>query len=369
MHGTKILQEADRLMTVCNSCRYCEGLCAVFPAMEMRRAFSDGDLNYLANLCHSCGACYSDCQFSPPHEFNVNVPKTLAVARAESYAAYAWPRAFAGAFTRNGLVISLIAALSVAAFIFGFAAINDRGMLTGIHTGPGAFYKLMPHNAMALLFGLALLYAILALVMGVRAFWRDIGEPIGMTTDAKALLQAVRDAGELRYLDGGGVGCFNEDDHPTDRRKLYHHLTFYGFVLCFAATCVGTLYHYLLAREAPYPWWDLPVVLGTLGGIGLVAGPIGLLSEKWKRDRVLIDEQAMGMDTAFILMLFLTSITGLALLLWRESAAMGPLLALHLGVVFALFITMPYGKFVHGIYRFVALVRYARERQMMAHGE
>ena len=369
MHGTRTLTEADRLMTVCNSCRYCEGLCAVFPAMEMRRAFSDGDLNYLANLCHSCGACYTDCQFSPPHEFNVNVPKTLAVARAESYAAYAWPRAFAGAFARNGLVISLIAALSVAAFIFGFAALNDRGVLTGIHTGPGAFYKLMPHNAMALLFGLAFLYAILALLMGVRAFWRDIGEPVGMKTDAKALLQAIRDAGELRYLDGGGVGCFNEDDQPTDRRRLYHHFTFYGFALCFAATCVGTLYHYLLAREAPYPWWDLPVVLGTLGGIGLVIGPIGLLAEKWKRDRVLVDEASLGMDTAFIVMLFLTSVTGLALLLWRETGAMGPLLALHLGVVFALFITMPYGKFVHGIYRFVALVRYARERQMMMQGK
>ena len=44
MHGTRILDEADRLMTVCNSCRYCEGLCAVFPAMEMRRSFSDGDV-------------------------------------------------------------------------------------------------------------------------------------------------------------------------------------------------------------------------------------------------------------------------------------------------------------------------------------
>ena len=113
-------------MTVCNSCRYCEGLCAVFPAMEMRRSFSDGDLNYLANLCHSCGACYTDCQFSPPHEFNVNVPQTLAIARNDSYAAYAWPRAFAGTFARNGLVISLIAAFSVAAFILGFVALPRR---------------------------------------------------------------------------------------------------------------------------------------------------------------------------------------------------------------------------------------------------
>jgi citrate/tricarballylate utilization protein len=367
MHGTRILTEADRLMTVCNSCRYCEGLCAVFPAMEMRRAFSDGDLNYLANLCHSCGACYTDCQFSPPHEFDVNVPKTLAVARAESYAAYAWPRALSGLFARNGLAITLIAALSVAAFILGFAALNDRQVLYGAHAGPGAFYALMPHKAMAALFGAAFIYAIVALIMGVRAFWRDIGEPVGMRTDASSLWQAIRDAGELRYLDGGGVGCFNEDDRPTDRRKIFHHLTFYGFLLCFAATCVGTLYHYLLVREAPYPWWDLPVVLGTLGGIGLVIGPAGLLVAKSTRDPVLADQAHTGMDVAFILMLLLTSVTGLALLLLRDTAAMGPLLALHLGVVFALFITMPYGKFVHGLYRFVALVRYARERKMTGH--
>jgi citrate/tricarballylate utilization protein len=368
MHGTQILNEADRLMTVCNSCRYCEGLCAVFPAMEMRRSFSDGDLNYFANLCHACGACYTDCQFSPPHEFNVNVPQTLAIARADSYAAYAWPRAFAGAFARNGLVISLISALSVAAFILGFAVYHDKQILFGVHTGPGAFYRLMPHNAMAALFGAVFLYAVVALVIGVRAFWRDIGEPVGMKTDAGSLWQAIRDAGELRYLDGGGVGCFNEDDRPTDRRKLFHHFTFYGFLLCFASTSVATLYHYLLAREAPYAWWDAPVVLGTIGGVGLLIGPIGLLAEKWKRDPVLVDQQQMGMDTAFIVMLFLTSLTGMALLLLRATSAMGPLLALHLGVVFALFLTIPYGKFVHGIYRFAALVRYARERRVMGHG-
>src|SRR5258708_13485189 len=152
MHGTKILEEADRLMTVCNSCRYCEGLGAVFPAMEMRGACSDGDLNYLANLCHGCGACYTDCQFSPPHEFNVNVPKVLAIARAESYAAYAWPASFSGVFARNGLVISIIATLSVAAFIFGFAAFNDRQGLFGVPTRPGAFFKLIPPTPMPPLF-------------------------------------------------------------------------------------------------------------------------------------------------------------------------------------------------------------------------
>jgi citrate/tricarballylate utilization protein len=203
--------------------------------------------------------------------------------------------------------------------------------------------------------------------MSVRAFWRDIGEPIGIKADAGSLWQAIKDASQLRYLDGGGVGCVNQDDQPTDRRKIFHHLTFYGFILCFAATCVATLYHYLLAREAPYPWWDLPVVLGALGGIGLLIGPAGLLTAKSQRDPALADSERSGMDTAFILMLFLTSATGIALLLLRETAAMGPLLSIHLGFVFALFITLPYGKFVHGLYRFAALVRYARERKMMGH--
>lgn len=361
-HATAALAEADRLMTVCNSCRYCEGLCAVFPAMELRRSFGDGDLNYLANLCHGCGACYVDCQFSPPHEFNVNVPQTLAEVRAQSYRAYAWPAALRPVFDRNGLAISVLAALAVTAFVTGFIGWNDARVLFAAHTGPGSFYKLMPHNTMALLFGAVFLYALLALAMGARAFWRDIGEPAATLSQPKPLLSAVRDAGSLRYLDGGGVGCYNEDERPTDSRRFYHHLTFYGFLLCFASTSTATFYHYLRGLEAPYPWYDLPVVLGTLGGIGLLVGPVGLLAAKWRRDPQMRDEPRAGMDAAFLVMLFLTSITGLLLLVLRSTPAMGLLLAIHLGVVFALFLSLPYGKFVHGIYRFLALVRYARER-------
>ena len=362
-HATESLAEADRLMTVCNSCRYCEGLCAVFPAMEMRRSFADGDLNYLANLCHSCGACFHDCQFSPPHEFNVNVPQTLAIVRNDSYRAYAWPRPLSGLFHRNGLSISIIAALSVAVFIAGFSAWHDPAVLFGVHTGPGAFYKLMPHNTMALLFGAAFAYAILAIAMGIRLFWKDIGAPAGTLGEPASLWQAMKDASTLRYLDGGGVGCMNDSEKPTDRRRLYHHMTFYGFLLCFASTSTATLYHYLLGMEAPYPLYDLPVVLGTIGGIGLIIGPAGLLKAKWTRNPVLKDESRTGMDVAFLAMLFLTSLTGLLLMVLRSTPAMGMLLALHLGVVFSLFITMPYGKFVHGIYRFLALVRYAKEKR------
>ncbi|MGH6815581.1 MAG: tricarballylate utilization protein TcuB, partial [Hyphomicrobiaceae bacterium] len=210
---------------------------------------------------------------------------------------------------------------------------------------------------------------------GVRSFWRSTGPPVASPADPRALLQAIGDSARLRYLDGGGAGCTADPERPTDpdsepgfnperARKLYHHATFYGFLLCFASTSIATLYHYALGRAAPYPWYDLPVVLGTVGGLGLLIGPAGLLAAKRRGNPALQDEARFGMDVAFLVMLFLAGLTGLALLVLRATPAMGTLLALHLGVVFALFLTMPYGKFVHGIYRFAALLRYAQERRV-----
>src|SRR5207253_11415040 len=98
---------------------------------------------------------------------------------------------------------------------------------------------------------------------------------------------------------------------------------------------------------------SLPVLLGTLGGIGLLIGPAGLSA---------IDRQKSALDVVFLALLFLTSLTGLLLLALRESPAMGPLLIVHLAIVLTLFLTLPYGKFVHSIYRFAALIRSALEK-------
>jgi citrate/tricarballylate utilization protein len=360
MLATENLREADRLMTVCNACRYCEGLCAVFPAMEMRRTFAAADLNYLANLCHQCGACYPDCQYSPPHEFNVNVPATFAKLRNDSYAAYVWPGALAGVFERNGLAIALLCAASVAAFLVGFVAFADPAALWS--RSAGDFYKVMPHGAMIALFGAAALYALLALAFSLIAFWRDINAGAPRAGFA-ALWQALADTVTLRYLGGGGGGCTSETDEPSDLRRLYHHATFYGFLLCFAATSVATLYHYAFGWHAPYAVTSLPVLLGIVGGLGLLVGPAGLFLLARGRDRKLTDPARAGMDTAFIAMLYLTGLSGFLLLILRDTAAMGLLLAVHLGVVFALFVSMPYGKFVHGLYRLLALVKYAGEQR------
>lgn len=358
MHATEALTEADRLMTVCNSCRYCEGLCAVFPAMELRQSCTDADLNYLANLCHNCGACYVDCQFSPPHEFAVNVPVTLARVRAESWQHYAWPRTLAPLFARNGLAVAVAVAICVAAFIASMVWVSDPGAL---FASDGRFYRLMPHAAMAWLFGALGLYALLALALSLRAFRAEIGRDAGFD-----LPRATHDAATLRYLDGGGPGCPATEAIPTDRRRLYHHLTFYGFILCFAATTVATLYHYALGLPAPYAWNQLPKLLGLAGGTGLVLGTLGLMAEKRRRDPAMVDARGHGMDWAFLLLLCATGLSGLLLAALLRTAAMGILLSLHLGLVAALFLTLPYSKFVHGLYRFAALARAAAERRAAA---
>jgi citrate/tricarballylate utilization protein len=220
----------------------------------------------------------------------------------------------------------------------------------------------MPHRAMIALFGAVSLYAILAFVLSLRAFWRDInaGSPrVGFA----AFWQAIADTMTLRYLGGGGGGCTSETEQPSAERRVYHHITFYGFLLCFAPTSVATVYHYAFGWRAPYAPYSLPVLLGIIGGIGLLIGPTGLFVLSRKRDPKLTDPARSGMDTAFIAMLYLTSLTGFLLLFLRDTAAMGLLLAIHLGFVLALFLSLPYGKFVHGLYRFLALVKYAGERR------
>jgi citrate/tricarballylate utilization protein len=145
-------------------------------------------------------------------------------------------------------------------------------------------------------------------------------------------------------------------------RRWLHHCVFYGFLLCFASTTIAAIYDHILHLGAPYPILSWPVMPGTVGGLALMIGTGGLLFLKRKMDTAPATHRALGMDVAFLLLLFFASLTGLLLLILRETPAMGTLLAVHLGVVAGLFITMPYGKFVHAVYCYAALVRNAVEQ-------
>jgi len=356
--------EANRMLQICNACRYCEGFCAVFPAMTRRIEFTPSVVNYLANLCHNCGACLHACQYAPPHEFGVNIPRVMAQVRKETYITYAWPKSFGALYKSNGISVSIAVSLSITFFLLLSALLNGSLFL-----GPldGNFYAVFSHNTMAVMFGVVFGFSLVAIAIGIVDFWKGISAGV---ISASAAVEATHDALTLKYLGGGhGEGCNNEDDAFSLWRKRFHHFTFYGFMLCFAATSVATIYHYFFGWYAPYALSSLPVILGTLGGIGLLIGPAGLLYLNLQRNSAHGDASQKPMDRAFIVLLFLISASGLLLLAYRDSAAMAALLAVHLGFVMGFFLTMPYGKFAHGIYRVAALLKNSIEKRQKGHAK
>jgi citrate/tricarballylate utilization protein len=360
---TETTAEARRQMEVCNACRYCESYCAVFPAMTLRREFSAGDLQHLANLCHNCKGCYHACQYAPPHPFGINIPATFAELRQESYAEYAWPPAMGRVFARNGTLVSLLAALGMTLALLLAAALQDPAVLYGAHIGPGAFYRVIPWWLMVVLAGGCFGFAVVALTMGAIRYRRGTAEKPGPTVVPAA--EATVDILTLRNLGGGGHGCNDVDDSFSMHRRWSHQALMYGFLLCFVATCVATVYDHWMGHPAPYPFWSLPVQLGTWGGVLMCLGIIGLVWVKMVTDPVPVARQLMGGEFALLALLFLVGVTGLLLLAIRHTGAMGVLLAMHFGLVLSLFLALPYSKMVHGVYRSIALFRAAREKRTM----
>jgi citrate/tricarballylate utilization protein len=334
-------------MTVCNACRYCEAYCPVFQAMENRTSFAKGDVLYLANLCHNCGECLYACQYAPPHEFGINVPRTLAEARVASYEEYCWPRFMSGAFRRSSVLLSL--AISLASMIFVWWLVRAPDVRSD-------FYAVIPHDVMVGIFGVAASLIVMSLTIGVA-------RALDSSEVSTFKWTAIRDVLTLRHLHSTGEDCTRDVETRTPWRRYFHHCTFYGFALCFASTTVAAVYHTVFGWRAPYAYASLPVVLGAIGGVGVVVGPVGLLAQYRMRDNQLKDPAQSGMDVAFIVMLLMTSVTGLLLLSLRGAAMMPALLVIHLGFVLALFLTLPYGKFVHGIYRTAALLKFSSERR------
>jgi citrate/tricarballylate utilization protein len=355
--SVEIEERARRFVEICNACRYCEGYCAVFPAIELRREFTSGDLSYLANLCHDCRGCYYSCQYAPPHEFALNLPKAFADLRLETYERYAWPRPLAALFRRNGLAASVLALLCAVLFVW-LANAPSRAVVNS--ASAGAFYAVVPEGVMIAVIGVAFLFAALALTIGAIRFWRDTNSPSAL--DAPSFLAASTDIFTLRNLGGGGDGCNNRDETFSQARRYFHHALFYGFLLCFASTCTAAIYEHIFGWIAPYAFFSLPVLLGTLGGAAMLVGTAGLVQIKVAADPAPASKLLLDIDYSFLVLLFVAAATGLLLLAMRGTAAMGALLAVHLGVIVSLFLILPYCKFVHGIYRAAALLRYAAER-------
>lgn len=350
--GEEALAEARRTLTLCNACRYCEGFCAVFPAMTRRREFSDPDILHLANLCHGCRGCYHACQYAPPHEFAINVPRTLAAVRVESYRRSS-PAGQSWGHPAWGWAPAAVAALLLAIL-----------MLFGDSAGPadralGGFYAEIGRNWLIAI-GLVLAVPPAAgLMLATLRYRRLVADAPGPRPTPVDWIGALHDAATLRYLGGshGEGGCNDIDESYGQARRTWHQWLAWGFVACFAATSVGAIYDHLFHWPAPYPLVSLPGLLGSGGGLAMVIGAIGLLRLKWLELPAPTFAALTRADGHLLRQLLLVAASGLALRLLGDTPLLGLVLWLHLSSIAWLFSALFAGKFIHAPLRLLALAR------------
>jgi citrate/tricarballylate utilization protein len=343
----ELFAEAERQLNICNSCRYCEGYCAVFPALERRTLLETGDITQLANLCHDCRACFYACMYAPPHEFAVNPPEILAEARLATYSDYVRPRHLPAWFRGRSALVT--AAVLVAAAISVLIGLTEGINALWSHGGP---YQVISYPVLLVISLLPCAWSAAVMLRAITRYWHDTHGPLRDLADRSALSRALVHAARLSYLRGGGGDCYYPGENPSPVRRRLHAAVFYGFAACFAATLSAGFMQDVLGLAPPYPLLSVPVVLGMTGGLGMIVGCAGLTVLKRHSD------PAPGVaDYGLLIGLGLLAVTGMLTLLLRTTPAYGLILVAHLTTIVVCFGVAPYTKFVHFVYRFLAIVQ------------
>ena len=352
----ELFAEAERQLNICNSCRYCEGYCAVFPALERRTLLDQGDITQLANLCHDCRACFHACMYAPPHEFAVDPPAVLSAVRLASYDRYlpsaSWLRP---GWSRGWPARTAAAGLVMVALLVLVAGTEGLGVLLR-HGGP---YQVIPYPALLVVVLLPTACSVAVLFRGFAWYWRDVHGPLRDLADWRALGTALAAAARLRYMRGGGEECYAAGDDPSPARRRLHGAVAWGFASCFAATVSAAFQQDVLGIAPPYPLLSVPVILGTAGGLSMLAGCAGLIALKRRGGPA---EHRVA-DYGLLFGLGLLALTGLLTVALRATPAFGLILVLHLATIVVCFGIAPYTRFVHAGYRFLALAADAIEQR------
>jgi citrate/tricarballylate utilization protein len=104
------------------------------------------------------------------------------------------------------------------------------------------------------------------------------------------------------------------------------------------------------------------VLAGTIGGVSLVTGCAGLIGLKHHSSPVTSFAAMTVKDYGLLVALGFLALTGLATLLTRDTPAGQLVLLIHLSAVVESFAMAPYSKFIHVVFRSLALVRDHLER-------
>jgi citrate/tricarballylate utilization protein len=296
--------------------------------------------------------------YAPPHEFAVDPPEILSRVRLAGYCAYArpphlpaWLRGPARLRGRGALAT---AATGVAAALIVIIALAGGIGALWSHQGP---YQVISYPALLVIVLLPSAWSVAVMLRAAVRYWHDARGPRAGLPGWAALGQALAYAASLRYQRGRGE-CSYPGENPSPARRRLHAAVFYGFAACSAATVSAAFMQDIVGIPPPYPLLSVPVITGTAGGLAMITGCAGLAVLKRHSDPA-----PAAADYGLLIGLGLLAFTGMLTLLLRATPAYGLVLVAHLATIVVCFAVLPYTRFVHAVYRFLAIVADNMERR------
>ena len=347
----EVLERGGESVARCYQCATCSSVCelapaeAPFPRRQMlwtQWGLSDrlaGDPAVW--LCHQCNDCTTYC----PRDARPG--DVLQVVRGLVVESLAFPQALGRLVANAGKSWPILFGVPI---LFWLVLMGMGGMLqppADFH----AYEQIVPHSVLyAVFFPLTGLVALAAFVSG-RRYWQAMGEAAPRSKSFLSGLWATTvDISTHRRFGSCGTARF---------RRIGHLLLFWGFVGAAITSGLLIVAIYIQGYEMPLPLLHPYKLLGNISAVALVVGAgILVVARITDHDRA---GASTPFDTFFTTVVALVIATGVIVELVRLLIPGTPAVAvgsyvLHLGVVTTLFVTFPYSKFAHMLYRTLAMV-------------
>jgi quinone-modifying oxidoreductase subunit QmoC len=291
-------------------------------------------------LCHQCGDCNERC---PRDARPGDVLQSLRSKVIETLAFPGLIGRLVGNVRRTWPILLGVPWL----FWLLLWAVGEIKVPAGGHVH--AYEDFVSHGVLYAVYFPVAGWVMLAAVVGGLRFWREMGK--GAERKGPFLSGFWPVIGDIL-----AHKSFGSCDKVSIRRWA-HLALFWGFVGAAVTSALLIYAIYVMRAEMPLALGHPFKILGNLSAVLLVVGGVLLAASRFGTHRSLIKTSAF--DLFFLGVLALVIATGViveAARLVLPAAAASLLYTVHLGVVLTLFLTFPYSKFAHMLYRTLALV-------------
>jgi quinone-modifying oxidoreductase subunit QmoC len=349
-------------LTACYQCGTCSVVCPIstpdnpFPRKEMiwvqwglkERALGNASIW----LCHQCASCTAYC----PRD--AKPASVMAALRDYSVTHYAMP-GIVGRALADARCLPLLLGLPALVFL---ALLGWLGRLGRLPEGPVVFSKLIPIVYIEVIFIAFVAMAAAGAVAGGVRYWTAMSRQAG--EDAHGLRRALAPTLLLilrhrRFRECGSNAAGARETYKGHVHRA-HLVVFYGFLGLVVTTASVGIGIYAFGYLTPWPLWHPVKILGNLSGMAVLAA---VLVFAYRR---ITDGQKAGKSTyadwLFLAILLLTTLTGFLCELLRLAdlpRLAYPMYVVHLTLIFALLVYVPYSKFAHVVYRSTAMLHAA----------